>query len=143
MNRSRENFRRRDGQFGTPISVAIWLEHFFVQAHAAQLGEDGAHCDQEEGRRVGPLSWPAFKDEARERKHRTDRLQKFRGKSMHACERQHRASPCTCAWSERVEAVMLLPVRRAGPCTMLGHSSGAVGRSRSGVDFQVFQIPLY
>ena len=61
MNRIRENFRRRDGQFGTPISVAIWLEHFFVQAHAAQLGEDGAHCDQEEGRRVGPLSWPPSK----------------------------------------------------------------------------------
>ena len=62
MSRIRENFRRRDGQFGTPpISVAIWLEHFFVQAHAAQLGEDGAHCDPEEGRRVGPLSWPPSK----------------------------------------------------------------------------------
>ena len=112
------------------------------RAHAAQLGEDGAHCDQEEGRGVGPLSWPTFKDEARERKNRTDRLQKFREKSMHARERQHRASPCTCALSEQVEAVALPPVRRAGPCTMLGHSSGAVGRSRSEVAFSGFSDPL-
>ena len=49
------------GNLALPISVAIRLEHFFVQAHAAQLGEDGAHCDQEEGRRVGPLSSPPSK----------------------------------------------------------------------------------
>ena len=58
------------------------------RARAAQLGEDGAHCDQEEGRRVGPLSWPAFKDEARERKNRTDRLQKFREKCKHEHSRR-------------------------------------------------------
>ena len=133
------------GNLALPISVAIWLEHFFVQAHAAQLGEDGGHCDQEEGRRVGPLSWPPSKMRPRGAKIALTIYKSFAKKSMHACERQHRASPCTCALSERDEAVTLPPVKHAGPCTMLGHSSGAVGRSRSGVAFSgfFFQIPLY